>query len=169
MQSQNSRKRLYFKPPLDESQIEICFLRGAEYDEGRHELFISQWQDPLDFLEFFEDGVVPKLTDPVVTQRQENIVAVNFGWNADEPTCHSNLPVAQQGRSIMSNKKVYLNCPYDNKDQCKALGGRWDPDKRMWYVPTGYALDPFRPWWPKDVSEQVKNTFGSIDHPIVEE
>ena len=169
MQSQTTRKRRYFKPPLDESEIGVCFLRGAQFDEDRHELFISQWQDPLDFLEFFEDGVVPKLTDPAVTQCQENIVAVNFGWNADEPTCHSNLPVAQQGRSIMSNKKVYLNCPYDNKDECKALGGRWDPDKRMWYVPTGYALDPFRPWWPKDVSEQGKNNFGSVDHPFEEE
>ena len=145
MQSQTVRKRRYFKPPLDEEEIGVCFLRGAKFDEDRHELFINQWQDPIDFLEFFEDGVVPKLTDLAVTGRQKNILAVNFGWNADEPTGHSNLPIAQQGRSIMSNKKVYLNCPFDNKDECKALGGRWDPDRRKWYVPTGVGLDPFRP------------------------
>tara|TARA_Y100000817_G_C16738572_1_gene491349 strand:+ start:126 stop:734 length:609 start_codon:yes stop_codon:yes gene_type:complete len=28
----------------------------------------------------------------------------------------------------------YLNVPYHRKEQIKALGGRWDPDKKSWYV-----------------------------------
>ena len=26
----------------------------------------------------------------------------------------------------MNNDRFYLQCPYDEKDECKALGGRWD-------------------------------------------
>ena len=27
-------------------------------------------------------------------------------------------------------EKTYLNCPFDDKDECKALGGRWDGDAK---------------------------------------
>jgi DNA helicase II / ATP-dependent DNA helicase PcrA len=30
--------------------------------------------------------------------------------------------------------KVYLNCPYDEKDKAKSLGARWDRVKKKWYV-----------------------------------
>ena len=30
----------------------------------------------------------------------------------------------------MFNDSFYLNCPYNEKDECKALGGRWDNDAR---------------------------------------
>ena len=35
----------------------------------------------------------------------------------------------------MSDDRFYLKCPYDEKDECKSLGGRWDNDARKWYVP----------------------------------
>lgn len=45
-----------------------------------------------------------------------------------------------------SGKAVYLNCPYSEKDECKRLGGRWDPLKKKWYVPAGQDLTPFSRW-----------------------
>ena len=48
----------------------------------------------------------------------------------------------------MSNKKrVYLNCPYSEKELCKGAGGRWDPaGARQRAVPhVGSALPPLRP------------------------
>ena len=31
----------------------------------------------------------------------------------------------------MSNQnRVYLNCPYSEKDLCKGAGGRWDPEEQ---------------------------------------
>ena len=35
----------------------------------------------------------------------------------------------------MSDDRFYLKCPFDEKDECKSLGGRWDNDARKWYVP----------------------------------
>jgi hypothetical protein len=29
---------------------------------------------------------------------------------------------------------LYLQVPYAEKDQAKAVGARWDPDRRQWWV-----------------------------------
>lgn len=47
-----------------------------------------------------------------------------------------------------SNKRTYLNCPYAEKDECKSLGGRWDKDRKKWYVPEGMDVEPFQKWLP---------------------
>jgi len=46
----------------------------------------------------------------------------------------------------MVNSKTYLNVSYAEKDAVKALGGRWDPAKKKWYVPANTDLTPFVPW-----------------------
>ena len=39
--------------------------------------------------------------------------------------------------------KIYLNCPFAEKDDAKALGAKWDKIKRKWYVPcTIYKSKP---------------------------
>ena len=43
-------------------------------------------------------------------------------------------------------EKIYLNCPFDDKDECKKLGARWDSDARKWYVPAGKDTAPFAKW-----------------------
>ena len=42
--------------------------------------------------------------------------------------------------------KTYLNVPYAQKDAAKALGARWDPANKKWYVPAGKDLTPFAGW-----------------------
>lgn len=46
----------------------------------------------------------------------------------------------------MSN--TYLTTSFKDKDAVKALGARWDPDARKWYVPAGRDLAPFATWLP---------------------
>ena len=48
----------------------------------------------------------------------------------------------------MANTRFYLECPFDEKDMCKSIGGRWDMDKRKWFVPSELDPDQFRRWWP---------------------
>lgn len=36
--------------------------------------------------------------------------------------------------STRQRRRVDLRCPYKDKDECKALGGRWDPAAKTWYV-----------------------------------
>ena len=42
--------------------------------------------------------------------------------------------------------ETFLNAPFKDKDKVKALGGRWDVERRLWYVPAGTDLAPFAAW-----------------------
>ena len=43
----------------------------------------------------------------------------SFSSNHREQAFHKNQKLEE---------KTYLNCPFAEKDECKALGGRWDPN-----------------------------------------
>jgi hypothetical protein len=42
--------------------------------------------------------------------------------------------------------RINLNCPFAEKDQAKALGARWDGDRRVWYIVDVEDLTPFMRW-----------------------
>lgn len=44
--------------------------------------------------------------------------------------------------------RVELACSFAEKDEVKALGAQWDPERKVWWVPPGVALDPFARWLP---------------------
>lgn len=46
---------------------------------------------------------------------------------------------------------TYLVTTYQDKDHVKALGARWDPARRQWYVPPGRDLAAFAAWLPADL------------------
>jgi len=41
---------------------------------------------------------------------------------------------------------LLLNVPYAEKDEARALGARWNPVKKRWYVPDGVDAAPFAKW-----------------------
>ena len=41
----------------------------------------------------------------------------------------------------------YLDCPFDEKDECKKLGAKWDPSVKKWYVPDGLDIQLFAKWF----------------------
>ena len=45
---------------------------------------------------------------------------------------------------LRRNTRVYLECPYHQKQQVKNLGARWDG--RRWYAPPGINLEPLALW-----------------------
>ncbi|MCQ8105661.1 DUF5710 domain-containing protein [Methylomonas sp. SURF-2] len=46
----------------------------------------------------------------------------------------------------MAKTITYLNVPYAEKDQAKALGARWDAANKKWYAPLGKDIEPFARW-----------------------
>lgn len=46
--------------------------------------------------------------------------------------------------------RVDLDVPFAEKDEAKALGARWDPACKTWYVPAGLNPDAFERWLPAD-------------------
>lgn len=41
---------------------------------------------------------------------------------------------------------ILLKVPYAEKDEAKALGARWNPTRKCWYVPDGKDTAPFARW-----------------------
>lgn len=52
---------------------------------------------------------------------------------------------------------VYLNVPYHEKEQAKALGARWNPKRQAWYVPPGFDTHTFGQWLPKGKEANVRS------------
>lgn len=59
----------------------------------------------------------------------------------------------------MSANRIYLDCPFEDKDQCKQAGGRWDASERKWYITDEMDTTPFSKWL-KDSSELQGKTTG---------
>ena len=43
-------------------------------------------------------------------------------------------------------EKIYLNVPFEEKEEVKSLGARWDRNKRSWYIRPGVDPKPFSRW-----------------------
>ena len=44
--------------------------------------------------------------------------------------------------------RIFLNCPFGDKEACKKAGGRWDMARKKWFVTPNSDAAPFRKWWP---------------------
>ena len=42
--------------------------------------------------------------------------------------------------------RTNLSVPYAEKDDAKALGARWDPARKCWYIQDARDLAPFARW-----------------------
>ncbi len=77
--------------------------------------------------------------------------------------------------TLMSDSRIYLNVPYAQKDAAKALGARWDPANKKWYVQGKDDVSLFSDWLPVNYNSEpvsVKSTpsndigQGVITYPV---
>jgi ribonuclease HI len=74
----------------------------------------------------------------------KNVEFMHIKAHTDNQDIHS---IGNDGADRLANKaigldscpytspeKIYLNVSYHEKDKVKALGGRWDPKKKKWYI-----------------------------------
>ena len=60
--------------------------------------------------------------------------------------------------------RIELQVPFEDKDKAKKLGARWDPKKKVWYLPEGLDAHLFQQWLPKE----LRKNFISPDYWIAE-
>ncbi len=53
----------------------------------------------------------------------------------------------------VSNTKMYLDCPYSDRDLVKKLGAKWDHSSKKWFVPADVDKTPFKKWGVPDIKE----------------
>lgn len=61
-------------------------------------------------------------------------------------------------------EKFFLNVPYSEKDDAKALGAKWDPKEKKWYASSQKIKDKCHQWWSKDETPG-EETNSSIQAP----
>lgn len=42
--------------------------------------------------------------------------------------------------------RINLKCPFEQKDEAKNLGARWDPTQKTWFIQDIEDLTPFMRW-----------------------
>ncbi len=47
---------------------------------------------------------------------------------------------------MIANSNINLKVPFNEKDQAKSLGARWNAEAKLWYVPQGVDAAPFEKW-----------------------
>jgi len=68
--------------------------------------------------------------------------------------------------SMVYDSEAYLSTTYQEKDEVKALGAWWDPEKKKWYVPRCKNLRPFLKWNPEVNGRPVVSPRMSRSSPL---
>lgn len=53
--------------------------------------------------------------------------------------------------------RINLTTPFAEKEAAKALGARWDPSRRNWYIENVDDLTPFIRWMPDLIQKRYRN------------
>jgi phage/plasmid primase-like uncharacterized protein len=52
-------------------------------------------------------------------------------------------------------EKVYLHVPFDEKEEAKALGAKWDDKEKLWYAPGNIDFEAFKKWGKKEIKVET--------------
>lgn len=64
----------------------------------------------------------------------------------------------------MTQKLIYLACPFEDHGECKSMGGQWDPTLKCWYIRSGMDLGKFAKWLPlPDYPSQIDRTLVRLE------
>ena len=47
---------------------------------------------------------------------------------------------------MIAATNINLKVPFNEKDQAKSLGARWNAEAKLWYAPQGVDTAPFEKW-----------------------
>lgn len=83
--------------------------------------------------------------------------AAGTAGRAGSPATGFQRPPAQQvaqqsgqpGAGAGQRERIYLQVPFAEKDEAKALGAYWDPEQRSWYIPPWADSAPLLQRWPR--------------------
>ncbi len=116
------------------------------HDPSQHIAYLQSWakvieEDPKEIFKAVKDS--DKITQYVLSfdKQRELKKAVEEDLNFEKPT----VEVKQDQRNN-STTKTYLYVPFEEKEQAKALGAKWDKVNKSWYAPQGSDLDKFSRW-----------------------
>ena len=127
-------------------EFEHVILPFVEAGEYPNPLFPIQDEENLFYVGATRARRWLTLTTPEAGARQSPFIKrMDIGGTK----ARANLAQARNDNAVQSAppSRHYLQAGYADKDVVKALGARYDPTRKKWYVPVGMDLKPFEPWF----------------------
>ena len=144
---------------------------GIGYDPTQHASYVDHWiqiltETPKEILYAAADA--------------ERISEYILRIEEQKPGKQETQKARQVKRDISLEERTYLAVPYDERKEAKAVGARWDPVKKAWYVGPKVDLAKLAKWElrhqpeptldPRAEFAAVLRSIGGIvdgDHPIM--
>ncbi|WP_412558494.1 zincin-like metallopeptidase domain-containing protein [Thalassospira sp. MIT1370] len=84
---------------------------------------------------------------PVKAKEQAKTIAQNPAVEQQKEKAMSDeMSQAPNQDASTERKRIYLNVPFSEKDEAKALGAKWDRRTKAWYARDDMELEPFKRW-----------------------
>ena len=78
-------------------------------------------------------------------QQQDNLIsALTKDIEEQKQLVHDSKEAIKHPQA--DNLKIYINVPFSEKDEVKALGAKWDKENSLWYAPAGEDQSKFAKW-----------------------
>lgn len=145
-QISDEQEEIYLEAPIDGSimvvgppgtgKTVIAFLRAQMLKRKNYAVMVLMY-----------NRVLQRYTDNVADIGSSTLHSWFFSWWRK-----NGIKTSSGG-----NSKVYINCPFEEKDSAKALGAKWDKKKKKWYVPQSVfelATDDFNRWQIEEVYDE---------------
>jgi antirestriction protein ArdC/phage/plasmid primase-like uncharacterized protein len=124
---------------------------GIPHDPEQHAAYVQSWitaleQDPFEIQRACRDA--EHIKEYVLDMErkkelgQERHTEKPFHPQKEDRIAAVGLP------SVQARKKTWLNVPYKEKDEAKALGAKWDKQEKRWFAPEGTDLSQLQSWLP---------------------
>jgi DNA topoisomerase-3 len=137
---QNSaHQRIYLEVPFDEKD-EVKSL-GASWDSTRKQWYTIPGDGALDFAKWNQQRVYLD----VPFEEKDEVKALGARWSSHRQQWYTmaggdmsqfaRWPVSQEDDSEF--ERVYFSVPFDEKHEVKEMGGRWDSERKLWFIIAG--------------------------------
>lgn len=151
------------------AEIASMFL-GQElqigHDPSQHIAYLESWakvikDDPKEifkavkdadainqYLLSFDKELERSAESDIAKEVEDEAEAVKTNEAQDAQIAQVGLPPSQENEAEanIATKNTYLYVPFEEKDEAKALGAKWDKENNSWYAPQGTDLGNFSRW-----------------------
>lgn len=104
---------------------------------------------------------VNMLKNATITQELQDKVAKDGVVSGGSTGSDGTAPKPKALKS--SDVATYLSVPFDDKDEAKRLGARFDGNKKCWYAPAGSDLSKFSKWMSGDKAvKSIKKLYMTV-------
>ena len=143
-----------FVPTVGASPQKAMMLQRKNGDEILTSLSNrKEWAD-----DFFTNAKEYHMPDTVINSNKSKMV-VPMGISND---------ISQMAQSATQSevltKQTYLFVPYQEKDEAKKAGAKWDKENKAWYAPKDTPIDGVQKWLVENVKIEGLNLEHSSDY-----